>query len=58
MLNLPTHTRVYLCAAPVDLRKSFDGLSGLVESVFQEGTKTPTFCPNWRAGVSVVAHAT
>jgi hypothetical protein len=36
MLNLPTHTRVYLCAAPVDLRKSFDGLSGLVESVFQK----------------------
>lgn len=35
MLNLPTHARVYLCAAPVDLRKSFDGLSGLVESVFR-----------------------
>jgi transposase len=34
MLNLPTHTCVYLCAAPVDLRKSFDGLCGLVESVF------------------------
>ena len=36
MLSLPTHTRVYLCATPVDLRKSFDGLSGLVESVFQK----------------------
>ena len=36
MLNLPTHPCVYLCAAPVDLRKSFDGLSGLVESVFQK----------------------
>jgi transposase len=36
MLSLPTHARVYLCAAPVDLRKSFDGLSGLVESVFQK----------------------
>ena len=35
MLNLPIHTRVYLCATPVDLRKSFDGLSGLVESVFK-----------------------
>lgn len=35
MLNLPAQTRVYLCTTPVDLRKSFDGLSGLVESVFQ-----------------------
>jgi transposase len=35
MLNLPTQARVYLCATPVDLRKSFDGLSGLVESVFK-----------------------
>lgn len=34
MLNLPTPTSIYLCAAAVDLRKSFDGLSGLVESVF------------------------
>lgn len=36
MLNLPTQTRIYLCAAPVDLRKGFDGLSGLVESVFEK----------------------
>src|SRR5487761_1588684 len=35
MLNLPAQPRVYLCTTPVDLRKSFDGLSGLVESVFQ-----------------------
>ncbi|MBI3462340.1 MAG: IS66 family insertion sequence element accessory protein TnpB [Planctomycetes bacterium] len=35
MFNLPMQARVYLCATPVDLRKSFDGLSGLVESVFQ-----------------------
>lgn len=35
MLSFPTNTRVYLCAASVDLRKSFDGLCGLVESVFQ-----------------------
>ena len=34
MLNLPNRTRVYLCVAPVDLRKGFDGLCGLVESVF------------------------
>ncbi len=36
MLSLPAHTRVSLCTAAVDLRKSFDGLCGLVESVFQE----------------------
>lgn len=35
MLNLPAQARVYLCTTPVDLRKSFDGLSGLAESVFQ-----------------------
>lgn len=36
MLNLPSLTRIYLCATPVDLRKSFDGLSGIVESVFEK----------------------
>ncbi len=35
MLNLPVTAHVFLCTTPVDLRKSFDGLSGLVESVFQ-----------------------
>lgn len=30
----PTNMSIYLCAQSVDLRKSFDGLSGLVESVF------------------------
>lgn len=35
MLNLPAQARVYLCTTHVDLRKSFDGLSGLVQSVFQ-----------------------
>jgi transposase len=35
MLTLPSQARVYLCTAAVDLRKSFDGLCGLVESVFQ-----------------------
>lgn len=36
MLNLPSQARVFLCTTPVDLRKSFDGLSGLVESVFEK----------------------
>jgi len=35
MLSFPAHTRVYLCVGAVDLRKGFDGLCGLVESVFQ-----------------------
>lgn len=35
MLNLSPSVRVFLCTKPTDLRKGFDGLSGLVESVFQ-----------------------
>ena len=35
MLNFPSNATIYFCATPVDLRKSFDGLSGLIESVFQ-----------------------
>lgn len=35
MLSLPSQARIFLCTTPVDLRKSFDGLSGLVEAVFQ-----------------------
>jgi transposase len=34
MLNLPPSTRVYLCNQPVDMRKSYDGLSGLVQTYF------------------------
>lgn len=36
MLSLPSQAQVYLCTAAVDLRKSFDGLCGLVESVFEK----------------------
>jgi len=32
MLSLPAAVRMFLCAEPVDMRKSFDGLLGLVES--------------------------
>ena len=32
MLGLPATVRMFLCAEPVDMRKSFDGLLGLVES--------------------------
>lgn len=34
MLSLPPQVRVFLCTRPTDMRKSFDGLSGLVEEVF------------------------
>lgn len=34
MLSLSPQVRVFLCTKPTDMRKSFDGLSGLVEAVF------------------------
>ena len=34
MLSLPASVRVYFCTSPADLRKSFDGLSALVQQVF------------------------
>lgn len=34
MLNIPSHARVYVCTAPTDMRKSFDGLHALVLQVF------------------------
>lgn len=34
MLTCPTHVPIYLFARPVDLRKSFDGLCGLVQTAF------------------------
>jgi transposase len=34
MLNLPANVRIYLCASPTDMRKSFDGLCGLVQTEF------------------------
>lgn len=35
MLSLPPQVRVFLCTRPTDLRKSFDGLSGLVSEMFE-----------------------
>jgi len=32
MLTIPANIRISLCTAPVDLRKSFDGLIGIVRS--------------------------
>ena len=36
MLSLPPSVRVFVATAPADLRKSFDGLAGLVRSGFSE----------------------
>ncbi|GEM_PF-1517575 len=35
MLTCPTHRPIYFCAVPVDFRKSFDGLTGVITSVFE-----------------------
>ncbi len=35
MLSFAPNLRIYLHTQPTDMRKSFDGLSGLVRSVFQ-----------------------
>jgi transposase len=40
MISLPSAVRVFLCARPVDMRKSFDGLSGLVQECFGEDLLT------------------
>jgi len=36
MLSLPPAVRVFLCLTPADLRRSFDGLARLVDSVLEE----------------------
>lgn len=36
MLNLHSQLRVFLCTTPTDMRKSFDGLSGLIEQVLEQ----------------------
>ncbi len=35
MLSLPPNVRIYLCTEPVDMRRSFDGLSVLVMDVLE-----------------------
>ena len=35
MIGLPASVRVYLCTVPCDMRRSFDGLYGLVTSVME-----------------------
>ena len=35
MLGLPQGAKIYFCSQAVDFRKGFDGLSGIIESVFE-----------------------
>src|SRR3984893_19060683 len=37
--QLSAAVRVFLCTRPTDMRKSFDGLSGLVQECFGEGLR-------------------
>ncbi len=34
MLNLPPSTKIFLCNQPIDMRQSFDALSGLIQTYF------------------------
>ena len=36
MLGLPSSVRVFLCLAPVDMRRSFDGLASVAEGVARQ----------------------
>jgi transposase len=36
ILNLPPSVRLFVCAEPTDMRKSFDGLAALVEHQLEE----------------------
>ena len=36
MLGLPLGSQIYFCSQPVDFRKQFDRLCGIVESVFEK----------------------
>ena len=43
MLTLPPHSSVLLYRQSVDIRKSFDGLIGLIRSVLHADPVSPTF---------------
>jgi len=43
MLAIPGNARLFLCREPVSMRKSFEGLSALVEKLFPEELLTGAF---------------
>ena len=43
MLTILGNTRLLLCQSPVDMRKSFEGLSSIVEKVFLESPLSGAF---------------
>lgn len=51
MLSIPHPVRIFLCSQPTDMRKGFDGLSGLVRSFLkQEPTSGHLFVFRNRSG--------
>lgn len=36
MLTIPGNARLFICQHPVNMRKSFEGLSAIVEQLFPE----------------------
>ena len=40
MIMLPSTVRIFLCTRPTDMRKSFDGLGGLVQECFSQDLLT------------------
>jgi transposase len=40
MILLPSAVRIFLCTRPTDMRKSFDGLTGLVQECFGQDPLT------------------
>jgi transposase len=40
MITLPSAVRIFLCTRPTDMRKSFDGLTGLVQECFGQDPLT------------------
>jgi transposase len=43
MLGFAGNSKIFLCKEAVDLRKGFEGLSGLVETYFQESLTTGAY---------------
>jgi transposase len=43
MLSIPGNARLFLCHYPVNMRKSFEGLSALVEELFPNELLTGSF---------------